>query len=409
MPPVHDYVIDNSTGANVRADINNALAAIVSNNSSSSQPTTRYAYMWWADTTTGILKIRNSANDGWIELFQLAGTLTLEDGSASAPGLAFRDDLDTGIFSSAANTFNIATGGAERMELSGSATIFNDGGTDVDFRIEGNNDENLFFLDAGNDRVGIGLSSPTALLDVDGITKTTQLAIGASASIVAATLMQINVSNALSNSSTYPFILNNETNTAANAKGILIKWTGSSGNFSADTGGDYLRCTANGEGFVNAVITGAGLGQFRGGVRFGVDSADANTLHDYEEGTWTPTINGSLSGGVRHGNYVKIGRSVSASCMLTWTSNSGAGGGVGIGGLPFASMTGGSDRFVAAVGYMIGFDTEGNKQLVIGMVNNTTNLYVNLLNDNGSGNAIGAQNCSGNGEIQFTINYQTNA
>ena len=73
----HDYVIDNSTGANVRTDINNALAAIVSNNSSSSQPSTRYAYMWWADTSAGILKIRNSANDGWVELLQLDGTLTL--------------------------------------------------------------------------------------------------------------------------------------------------------------------------------------------------------------------------------------------------------------------------------------------------------------------------------------------
>tara|TARA_B100000886_G_scaffold339568_1_gene305442 strand:+ start:3026 stop:4570 length:1545 start_codon:yes stop_codon:yes gene_type:complete len=157
----HDYVIDNSTGANVRADINNALAAIVSNNSSSSQPATRYAYMWWADTTNGVLKIRNSANDGWVELLQLDGTLTLEDGSASTPALAFRDDLDTGIYSSAANTFNVATGGVERMEL-GATTIFNEDGADVDFRIEGDSDANLFYLDASADRIGVGTNSPAA-------------------------------------------------------------------------------------------------------------------------------------------------------------------------------------------------------------------------------------------------------
>ena len=156
----HDYVIDNSTGANVRADINNALAAIVSNNSSSSEPSTKYAYMWWADTTTGILKIRNSANDGWIELLQLDGTLTLEDGSASTPGLAFRDDLNTGIFSSAADTFNVATGGVERMEL-GATTIFNEDGADVDFRIEGDTEANLFYVDASNNNIGIGTSSPS--------------------------------------------------------------------------------------------------------------------------------------------------------------------------------------------------------------------------------------------------------
>ena len=116
----HDYVIDNGTGAAVRTDLNNALSAIVSNNSSSSEPSTKYAYQWWADTTTGILKIRNSSNNGWVELLQLDGTLTLEDGSNSTPGLAFRDDLNTGIFSSAADTFDISCGGTTRGSFSAS-------------------------------------------------------------------------------------------------------------------------------------------------------------------------------------------------------------------------------------------------------------------------------------------------
>ena len=117
--------------------------------------------MWWADTTTGILKIRNSANDAWVELLQLDGTLTLEDGSASSPALAFRDDLNTGVYSSAADKFNVATGGVERMEL-GTQTVFNEDGADVDFRIEGDTDENLFRVDAGNNRIIIGASSATA-------------------------------------------------------------------------------------------------------------------------------------------------------------------------------------------------------------------------------------------------------
>ena len=44
------------------------------------------------------------------------------------------------------------------------ATVFNESGADVDFRIEGNGDANLFKVDAGNDRIGIGTSSPDNLL-----------------------------------------------------------------------------------------------------------------------------------------------------------------------------------------------------------------------------------------------------
>ena len=118
----HDYDIANQSGAAFRTDLNNALAAIQSNNSNSSSPSTTVAYQWWADTSAAVMKLRNSANDGWIELFQLDGTLTLEDGTVSAPGLAFRDDLNTGIFSSAADTFDIATAGVARLQLDASET-----------------------------------------------------------------------------------------------------------------------------------------------------------------------------------------------------------------------------------------------------------------------------------------------
>ena len=64
----HDYVIDNQTAPNFRADLNNALAAIVSTNSGSSAPSTTYANMMWYDTTADILKMRNEADDTWINL-----------------------------------------------------------------------------------------------------------------------------------------------------------------------------------------------------------------------------------------------------------------------------------------------------------------------------------------------------
>ena len=116
----HDYVIDNASGSAVRTDLNNVFQAILTNNSSSSAPSTTAAYMLWADTSNNILKMRNSANDAWIELFQLDGTLTLEDGSASTPALAFRDDLNSGLFSSAADTVDVSCGGTTRGSFSSS-------------------------------------------------------------------------------------------------------------------------------------------------------------------------------------------------------------------------------------------------------------------------------------------------
>ena len=114
----HDYDIANGTGAAVRADLNNVLQAILTNNSSSSSPSTTAAYMFWADTTAGLLKIRNSANDAWIELLQLDGTLTMEDGSASTPAIAFRTDLNTGIFRGGTDLLDISTGGTSRAQFS---------------------------------------------------------------------------------------------------------------------------------------------------------------------------------------------------------------------------------------------------------------------------------------------------
>jgi len=68
-----DYVIADQTGVSFLADLNNTLAAIVSNNSGATEPATMYAYQLWADTNAGILKQRNSANNAWINILTLAG------------------------------------------------------------------------------------------------------------------------------------------------------------------------------------------------------------------------------------------------------------------------------------------------------------------------------------------------
>ena len=84
---IHDYVIANQNGANTRSDLNNAFSAIVSNNSSATEPTTTYAYQWWADTGNDLLKQRNAADSAWISI------LTLSTGAVSNAAIA--DDAVT--------------------------------------------------------------------------------------------------------------------------------------------------------------------------------------------------------------------------------------------------------------------------------------------------------------------------
>ena len=49
-------------------------------------------------------------------------------------------------------------------------------------------------------------------------------------------------------------------------------------------------------------------------------STDANTLDDYEEGTWTPTLGGTATYSAQAGTYVKVGRLVYARGTLTVNS-----------------------------------------------------------------------------------------
>ena len=164
----HDYVIDNSTGANVRADINNALLAISSNNSGSSAPSTTYALQTFANTTDTMLQLRNAANNAFVNLRKFDGSLPLPDGSNSAPSLFFDDDTNTGIYSSAADAFNIATAGVNRLEI-GTELVINETGVDFDFRIESDTNTNCFRLDAGNSGIGINQAPTTGYaLDILG-------------------------------------------------------------------------------------------------------------------------------------------------------------------------------------------------------------------------------------------------
>jgi len=75
MAQVANYTVDNDTGANVRADINNIFAAVQSLNSGSSDPSgTQVAFQLSVNTTSNLLKLRNASNNGYITIGNVTQT-----------------------------------------------------------------------------------------------------------------------------------------------------------------------------------------------------------------------------------------------------------------------------------------------------------------------------------------------
>ena len=100
-----------------------------------------------------------------------------------------------------------------------------------------------------------------------------------------------------------------------------------------------------------------------GGLTFNGDTAQANALDDYEEGTWTPQFatNGVANSGATYatqvGQYTKIGNTVFVRCRCTMTNKgtlSSSSAIVGIIGLPFTVRNTGEGWIAATVGYVSG-------------------------------------------------------
>jgi hypothetical protein len=135
-------------------------------------------------------------------------------------------------------------------------------------------------------------------------------------------------------------------------------------------------------------------------------STNANTLDDYEEGTWTPNITssggGSGSGADKAGTYTKIGRMVYASGYHVLTNKTGINAGqVRVEGLPFNSAgvwVGGVTFNTLNSIVQTGVQTNG------GVSSNFISL-ANVLN-NGTQTAINVTELTNTSGIYFSVFYQ---
>lgn len=128
----NDLEIGNVTFPAFRTELNlqlKALASLQSHASDSTEPPTIVANMLWYDTGANTLKLRNEANNAWIDVLdanqtssvvELLSKLKAPNGTVSAPSITFDSDTDTGIYRKAENTLAISANGTEKLSVSSS-------------------------------------------------------------------------------------------------------------------------------------------------------------------------------------------------------------------------------------------------------------------------------------------------
>ena len=150
------------------------------------------------------------------------------------------------------------------------------------------------------------------------------------------------------------------------------------------------------------------------GIKFGTDSAAANGLGDYEEGTWTPTyIPGggtlSITYDIQVGIYRKVGGLVHAAFVLRSDAASGGSGSLFISGLPFAGSTTTNAFYSGSIGYVANFSSVAPQAIHIGS-NGTTIVLITHSSSDGRGSLstqVSTSNLSNSTNSNFIVGQMT--
>lgn len=213
------------------------------------------------------------------DTLDVTGPILSSSGTAAAPGITFNGDIDTGLYRSGANTLDVTTGGTAKVRFDSTTAPLKEIYSSVYYPV-------VTSVDIGSAADQVSLN----------------YMLGDMAFQNAAA---INVDQAVINTAT--------VSSAAVSSAAVTAFS----NIPLLTGG---------------------------GLKFPptqVPSGDVNTLDDYEEGTFTPTVVGASTAGTatyvnRSGRYTKIGNRVYCQIWIEYNSHTGTGG-TRIDGLPFTS------------------------------------------------------------------------
>lgn len=263
-------------GTVTTATVTNATGVAVQHNGNTKLATTSTGV-----TVTGTLTAGNFTGNG-SGLTNV--TATGVGGSSSAGSLSIvSDNANSGT---AGNDIVLITGTAER------GRIYRSSG-DVRFNTD------TLCVDAANQRVGIETASPAYTLDVSGTARSTGSIVGTGGMTVDTDVLVVDATN------NRVGVNKAAPSTALDVTGTITATAVTVGNGTLTAGQIAFPATQN-------------------------PSSNANTLDDYEEGTFLPVVIGSTTAGTatyqgQTGTYTKVGRLVFFDVYLQWTGGTGTG------------------------------------------------------------------------------------
>ncbi len=299
-------------------------------------------------------------------------------------------------------TANTSGTNTERLSLSTTEAVINDPGNDYDFRVESDTNTHALFVDAGNSRVGVNMSDPGDVLHVQGASSTEVKALtlrNEDSTTNAVVTLGFEVSAGTPGDAAALAGQIKGIRTGSGTTGDLAFWASNSG-----VPAEVARVTSN-----KYVRLASGTG----GIQFNGDTAAANALDDYEEGSWTPVFADATSGGntatytSAGGTYTKIGRIVHYTWFVSNIDTSGMTGAndLVIRGLPFASTSSGfsiasiyANQLTQTANY-----TTFNAYISTGV---SYSLLIEVGNNNSSRNVTVSQCASGTADIRVSGTYQ---
>ena len=155
---------------------------------------------------------------------------------------------------------------------------------------------------------------------------------------------------------------------------------------------------------VGGTLVNTGLITASSGVAIG-GTGSANTLDDYEEGTWTPTVGGNATYHGRAGKYTKVGRTVHASGFMQ-VNALGTGSNNTMSGFPFTSSHAGGGNQNGSIGLYLYLAV--NVLSLEMYYSNASTLTAFKGQTTAGGNSSGNLAIFGNNaRIDFNITYET--